>query len=190
MESKIEVFKNEKFGEIRAASINGNPYFAGKDAAVMLGYDDANDAIARHVDVEDKVVVQLSDAQEDAFGVPSPGHAGGSRIGLVGESGLYSLILGSSLPGAEEFGKWIASEVIPILREKGAYAALTTERMELALKEMGERLREIAKNRQVAGELKEQPDAETSTDTSRRVVLGFLAGRGKQEVGEKRVNLR
>lgn len=36
--NNIKIFENEEFGEIRTATINGEPWFAGKDVAVILGY--------------------------------------------------------------------------------------------------------------------------------------------------------
>lgn len=37
-EMKVEVFKNEQFGEIRVLEKGGEPWFVGKDIAKMLGY--------------------------------------------------------------------------------------------------------------------------------------------------------
>lgn len=68
------------------------PYFVGKDVAEILGYVDTNKAIAMHVDEEDK----LNDKT-----ALSLGQRGGW---LINESGLYSLILSSTLPNANQFG--------------------------------------------------------------------------------------
>ena len=40
---------------------------------------------------------------------------------VINESGLYSLILSSKLPSAQEFKRWITSEVLPTIRMYGAY---------------------------------------------------------------------
>ena len=54
-ESKLMLFSNEEFGEIRTLLIDGEPWFVGKDVASTLGYRDHTDALKRHVDFEDKL---------------------------------------------------------------------------------------------------------------------------------------
>ena len=55
--NKLQIFKNKEFGEIRALSINDEPYFVGKEIAKVLGYKNGSRDINRHVDEEDKRVV-------------------------------------------------------------------------------------------------------------------------------------
>ena len=46
METKsIQVFNNTEFGEIRSMTINGEPWFVGKDIAAALGYKESAKAI-------------------------------------------------------------------------------------------------------------------------------------------------
>ena len=40
---------------------------------------------------------------------------------IINESGLYSLVLSSTLPTAKAFKRWITSEVIPSIRKTGGY---------------------------------------------------------------------
>ena len=40
---------------------------------------------------------------------------------VINESGLYSLILSSKLPQANEFKRWVTSEVLPQIRLQGVY---------------------------------------------------------------------
>lgn len=54
--NSVEVFANEKFGEIRTAMINDEPWFVGKDVAEILGYQNPQDAIRNHVYIDDKVM--------------------------------------------------------------------------------------------------------------------------------------
>ena len=61
----VQVFKNQEFGEIRTIIIEGEPWFIGKDIAERLGYTNTRDAIATHVDVEDKNTVAISDGKEE-----------------------------------------------------------------------------------------------------------------------------
>ena len=46
---------NEEFGEVRTATINGEPYFVGKDVASILGYAKPLNALAMHVDEDDSL---------------------------------------------------------------------------------------------------------------------------------------
>ena len=50
----LKIFKNKEFGEIRIVEQNGEPWFVGKDVADVLGYVNTKDALAKHVDPEDK----------------------------------------------------------------------------------------------------------------------------------------
>lgn len=102
-------FSHSEFGKIRAVDMAGEPWLVGKDVAEALGYSDPNKALAMHVDDEDK----LNDKT-----ALSLGQRGGW---LINESGLYSLVLGSKLPGAKKFKRWVTSEVLPSIRKNGAY---------------------------------------------------------------------
>lgn len=108
--NQIEIFENSEFGEIRTLTIDGEPWFVGKDVAERLGYADANKAVAMHVDEEDK----LNDKTASSLG-----QRGGW---FINESGLYSLVLSSKLPTAKAFKRWVTSEVIPTIRRHGVYA--------------------------------------------------------------------
>lgn len=104
------VFENQDFGRIRSVIIDGEPWFVGKDVAEALGYSKSRNAIASHVDIEDK---------KDA---PIQGDLGGKQImTIINESGMYSLILSSKLPSAKRFKRWVTSEVLPALRKTGNY---------------------------------------------------------------------
>ena len=87
--NQIEIFKNPEFGAIRAVEIDGEPWLVGKDIALALGYKNAKDALATHVDAEDKRIVQRS--ENATFDIPNRG------ITIINESGFYSLVL-SSIP--------------------------------------------------------------------------------------------
>lgn len=109
--NQLQVFTNEKFGNIRAVEVNGIPYFVGKDIAEALGYSNARDAIARHVDDEDKADVVIHDGSQNR------------TMTGVNESGIYALIFGSKLPSAKEFKHWVTSDVLPSIRKTGGYNA-------------------------------------------------------------------
>ena len=52
--NELKVFENAEFGSIRTVEINNEPWFVGKDVAETLGYAKPENAIANHVDDEDK----------------------------------------------------------------------------------------------------------------------------------------
>ena len=109
--NELKIFENAEFGSIRTVEINNEPWFVGKDVAEVLGYSKPRNAIASHVDEEDK---------KDA---PIQGDLGGKQtMTVINESGLYSLILSSKLPSAKRFKHWVTSEVLPTIRKHGMYA--------------------------------------------------------------------
>lgn len=110
---------NFKGHQIRTVTINDEPYFVGNDVSTILGYSNYRNAVANHVDNEDKQRTQIE-------------YAGQKReVTVINESGLYSLILSSKLPQAKEFKHWVTSEVLPTIRKHGAY--MTPEKIEEVL---------------------------------------------------------
>ena len=90
--------------------MGGNPWSAGKDVAVALGYEKARNAIAAHVDEDDALKWGVTD---------SLGRRQETMI--INESGLYALIFGSRRESAKRFKHWVTSEVLPALRKTGHY---------------------------------------------------------------------
>ena len=109
MNTNIQIFTSDVFGEIRTCQVNNQIMFVGKDVATALGYSDPQKAIRVHVDDEDKGGAILS----------TPG--GSQRVIVINESGLYSLILSSKLEQARMFKRWVTSEVLPSIRRTGRY---------------------------------------------------------------------
>lgn len=54
MTTEVKNFSHPEFGKVRAMSIDNEPWFVGKDVAEVLGYAKARNAIASHIDAEDK----------------------------------------------------------------------------------------------------------------------------------------
>lgn len=110
--NELKVFQNEEFGEVRSLVINDEPWFVGKDVARALGYGEGkslNNAVAKHVDGEDKGVTEMMT------------RGGKQNVTIINESGLYALVFGSKLPSAKKFKHWVTSEVLPTLRKTGKY---------------------------------------------------------------------
>ena len=105
---EIKIFENAEFGSVRTVDIDGVIHFVGKDVAQALGYKNTKDALAKHVDAEDKGVANC-----DTLG-------GKQEMTIITESGLYSLVLSSKLPTAKKFKHWATSEILPSIRKQGA----------------------------------------------------------------------
>lgn len=109
----LKIWENPEFGELRIVDMNGEPWMVGKDVAQALGYSNPRKALADHVDQEDKL-------QGD--GVTIRDSIGREQTAtLINESGLYSLVLSSKLPGAKRFRRWVTNEVLPSIRKDGGY---------------------------------------------------------------------
>lgn len=120
METRLFNFESQ---QVRVVTIDGDPWFVGKDVATILGYSNASDALARHVDDEDQKVLKSGNTTLE--NVPNRG------LTIINESGLYSLILSSKLPTAKKFKRWVTSEVLPTIRKHGAY--MTPEKLQEVL---------------------------------------------------------
>lgn len=118
---KVSVFESSDFGELRIiVDPKGDVWFVASDVAKSLGYVNAKDAIKRHVDNDDSMLLQVSDNQ---WGVNQSLLKTRyiDSIRIINESGLYSLILSSKLESAKRFKKWVTSEVLPSIRKTGEY---------------------------------------------------------------------
>ena len=110
MEKQMQLFNFEN-QQVRTLIINEEPYFVGKDIAIILGYKKPENAIANHVEDEDKTTTLIQ----------GTGSNYKSKTVIVNESGMYSLILSSKLPNAKKFKRWVTSEVLPAIRKTGSY---------------------------------------------------------------------
>lgn len=109
--NNLQIFNSAEFGEIRTVTVNGEPWFVGKDVAEALGYSEPRSAVSKKVDDTDRGVAKME--------TPS----GIQDMTIVNESGLYALIFGSKLESAKRFKHWVTSEVLPSIRSNGGYIA-------------------------------------------------------------------
>jgi len=130
MHTAIQIFTSEVFGEIRTCQVNNQVMFVGKDVATALGYAKPENAISTHVDTDDKTTTLIQ----------GTGSNYKSKVVVINESGLYSLILSSKLPQAKAFKRWVTSEVLPQIRKTGGYIPTRdASGRELSSKEIMER---------------------------------------------------
>ena len=181
MGSDMQVFKNETFGEIRTAVIDGEPWFVAVDVCRALEIVNSRDALTR-IDEDEKGVV-LTD---------TPG--GKQEVTTVNEPGLYSLVLGSRKPEAKAFKRWITHEVIPSIRKNGGYIAgqETMSDVELMARALIVAQNVIEeKNRQISGLTEEnllmKPKAEYFDDlVDRKLLTNFRDTAKEFHIGQKR----
>ena len=115
--NELQVFENNQFGQMRTITENGNTLFCGSDVAKALGYTNAPDALTRHC----RGIVKRD----------TPTSSGVQTMSFITEGDVYRLITHSKLPTAEKFERWVFDEVLPTVRQTGAY--MTPETIEKVL---------------------------------------------------------
>ena len=100
--NQMEIFKNPEFGSIRTFEQDGKVLFCGTDVAAALGYANPRKAVRDHT----RCQMCIRDSPE---------------------GDVYRLIVHSKLPSAERFERWVFDEVLPSIRQHGAY--LTREKL-------------------------------------------------------------
>ncbi len=107
--NNLQIFKNEKFGEIRTAEINNIPFVCLADVCKILDLEQVSRVKSRlnpdGVTIS-KVIDSLGREQNATF---------------INESNLYKVIFQSRKPEAEEFTEWVTNEVLPSIRKNGGY---------------------------------------------------------------------
>ena len=163
--------------------IDNEPWFVGKDVATALGYSNVRDALAKHVDAEDKNTVAIRD-----------GIQGNPNMTAINESGVYSLVFSSKLPTAKAFKRWVTHEVLPAIRKTGSYHASGSYMIDDPIERAKAWIREQEERKQLAAaNAAMQPkalfaDAVSASETS--ILIGGLAKLIKQngvDIGQKRL---
>lgn len=105
--NKLQTF-NYNNNAVRTIEKDGEPWFVLKDVCDVLTLANSR-MIADRLDADEKGVSQI-----DTLG-------GKQTMVIINESGLYNVILRSDKPEAKPFRKWITAEVLPAIRQTGAY---------------------------------------------------------------------
>ena len=191
LSENIKIFNNAEFGEIRVMLIDDDPWFVGKDIAAALGYVNTKDALAKHVDEQDK-------RQGDGVAFCDP-MGREQHPTIINESGLYNVILRSDKPEAKPFRKWVTSEVLPTIRRHGLYATPDTVEKMLADPDTTIKLLETIKQERAARmalEAKAEADkpkvlfADAVSASHTSILVGDLAKLLRQngvEIGQNRL---
>ena len=111
--SDLKVFA---YGEqqVRTVLSEGEPWWVLTDVCRVLGLKRA-DSTARKLDDDEKGTHLVSTLR------------GKQQVITVNESGLYAVILRSDKPEAKKFKRWVTHEVLPSIRQTGAYDAASAQ---------------------------------------------------------------
>ena len=112
-----KVFHYEE-NEITVIKCRNEIWFRGKDIAKALGYEKTRNAILKHVNDDDKSILENL-RRGSQIRAPFKNEQGGSIF--INEYGLYSLIFGSKLESAKAFKIWVTKYVLPSIRKTGRY---------------------------------------------------------------------
>lgn len=151
---ELKIFESSDFGEIRAAEINGEPWFIAADVCRALEIGNSRQALTR-LDDDEKNTVILND------GIP-----GNPNTAIINEAGLYALVLSSRKPEAKAFKRWVTHEVLPSIRQHGAY--MTEATLERALSEPDFLI-------SLATKLKEEREARIAAELDKAVLTQQVA---------------
>ena len=130
----IQVFSNEKFGQVRTVMQDGEPWFVAADVCKALEIPNVGQSLSR-----------LDDDEKTNTIISNDGKRGNPTRTLVNEPGLYSLVLSSRKKEAKEFKRWITHEVIPSIRKHGIYATPSAAEKILSDPDYGIKLLEAIK---------------------------------------------
>lgn len=107
----VQVFEDNKFGELRIFVIDEEPWFLAKDVCDALGLSNVTEAV-RNLDDDEKSNISNSEVAQN----------GGRNPLIISESGFYKLAMRSRKPEAKSFQRWVTHEVLPSIRRHGMYA--------------------------------------------------------------------
>ena len=187
--NELKLFENSEFGKIRVIERGGEPWFVGREIAIALGYAKPENAIAIHVEAEDKTSTLLQGSGSNYK----------SKTIIINESGLYSLVLSSKLEKAKAFKRWITTEVIPAIRRHGGYLTPeTTEELltnpdliiKLATELKTERAKRAEAQQQLEAAKPKMIFADAVSASESTILIGDLAKLLKQnghDIGQKRL---
>lgn len=107
MKNELMIFENEQFGQVRFIEVEGKQYAVASDIAKALGYAIPSKAVNTHCKGVSKMEVLTNGGKQEMLVIP--------------EGDIYRLIIRSKLPSAEKFEAWVCDEVLPSIRQNGAY---------------------------------------------------------------------
>ena len=123
MTNDIQLFHNDRFGTIRALSVDGEPELVASDVAKALGYRKASD-MTRTLDADEKGAHIMRTL------------GGDQQVSTLTEPGFYRVVLQrkaacvkdeAARANVEAFQRWVTHEVLPAIRRTGGYMVARDE---------------------------------------------------------------
>lgn len=115
---KLQLF-NYNGQQLRVLNIDYKPWFIGKDVTKILGYVNSRATLGKNISAEHK---QISRIQTNG---------GRQRLTIIDKTGLYGLLCSTDKLNAQDFGRWVASNVLPVFRKAESRQAPQAKREEL-----------------------------------------------------------
>lgn len=115
---KLFTETNDMFGDIRFVMVDNVPHAIANDVLKSLGYKEGNwrttlKRKCKHVAKCNGLTIN------------------GGLVNLIPEGDIFRLMVGSKLPQADEFERWIFDEVLPAIKKHGFYGTNDTVEMML-----------------------------------------------------------
>jgi anti-repressor protein len=123
----IEIFKNDRFGEVRVAGTSESPLFCLADVCRVLEIKNPSDCKSR-LKKDGIVLTEGVSKTTNQYGITTEQEV---TLTFINEQNLYKVIMRSDKPQAEPFQDWVCGEVLPSIRKHGAY--MTNDTLEKAL---------------------------------------------------------
>ncbi len=99
---------------VRVVERDGAPWFVAADVCRVLDLSNPS-KVCGDLDEDETMTLTTSEGHS--------GQRGGAQfLNVISESGLYALVFKSRKPEAKVFRRWVTSEVLPAIRQTGAYA--------------------------------------------------------------------
>lgn len=124
--NEIEIFKNERFGEVRVAGTSDNPLFCLADICKVLELQVT--PTKNRLKQDGVSLIKGVSKTTNQYGVTTEQEV---MLTFINEQNLYKVIMRSDKPQAEPFQDWVCGEVLPSIRKHGAY--MTNNTLEKAL---------------------------------------------------------
>lgn len=108
----IEIFKDDRFGEVRVTKLNDEPMFCLSDVCKVLDLQVG----ATKNRLNEKGITLINTLT----------NGGKQNLVYINEQNLYKVIMRSDKQQAEPFQDWVCGDVLPSIRKNGMYATEDT----------------------------------------------------------------
>lgn len=123
--SSIQIFQDDRFGEVRVTEVNGDPMFCLADVCKALDLKNPSDVKSR--------LSARGIATTDTL------TAGGVQpMTYISEANLYKCVFQSRKAEAEKFQDWVCEEILPTLRKTGTYTMAMPKNYAEALRQLAD----------------------------------------------------